>query len=532
MRHPPRLPALLTGAALLTASCAFAVVGTATGAAAVPACTVQYSVVGSWAGGFQGSVTVTNGAAALNGWSLGFAFADGQRISQGWGAKWSQTDAGVTAANESWNASLGTGASVTAGFIASWSGSNRAPGAFTLNGAVCNEDPGPTEPTPTPTPTEPTPTPTDPTDPPDPVTGAPELGVTGNRLTDRNGAPRRLLGVNRSGGEFMCVQGHGFFDGPVDDASVRAIADWKANTVRIPLNEECWLGHDNVKPEYRGAAYVDAVKGLVDRVLAHGMTPVVELHWTYGQYTGNSAGCSDVHATCQKPMPNARYTPAFWTSVANTFKHDRRIVFDLFNEPYPDRATTTAAQAWTCWRDGGSSCSVKVAEGYVETSTAYTAVGMQTLVNTVRATGAENVLMVGGLGLSGDLSHWLAYKPTDPEGNIVASWHQYNFATCTSEQCWEDEVGPVMDQVPLIVGEFGMADHFGASCDTNYLDRLWAFVEGKQQGYMAWNFNTWPGTCGTADFNIGLITDEAGTPSDYGSQYRNHLSGLTSAYPD
>ncbi len=136
---------------------------------------------------------------------------------------------------------------------------------------------------------------------------------------------------------------------------------------------------------------------------------------------------------------------------------------------------------------------MKVAEGYVDTSTPYTAVGMQTLVNTVRATGAENVLMVGGLGLAGDLSHWLTYKPTDPEGNIVASWHQYNFATCTSEQCWEDEVGPVMDQVPLIVGEFGMADHFGASCDTDYLDRLWAFVESKQQGFMAWNFNTLAG---------------------------------------
>ncbi|WP_256962449.1 glycoside hydrolase family 5 protein, partial [Streptomyces sp. NRRL B-24572] len=122
------------------------------------------------------------------------------------------------------------------------------------------------------------------TTPPTPATGAPELTVSGNRFTDQNGATRRLLGVNRSGGEFMCVQGYGFFDGPVDDASVQAIADWKANTVRIPLNEECWLGLDNVKPEYRGANYVTAVKDLVARVLAHGMTPVVELHWTHGQY--------------------------------------------------------------------------------------------------------------------------------------------------------------------------------------------------------------------------------------------------------
>ncbi|MFJ6722830.1 cellulose binding domain-containing protein, partial [Streptomyces sp. NPDC091259] len=325
MRRPPRLSALFTGAALAMASCLFAIVGTASGAAAAPVCTVKYSVVGQWAGGFQGSVTVTNNSSALNGWSLGFGFPAGQTVSQGWGAKWSQTGTAVTAVNEEWNATLGAGASVTAGFIASWSGAHTTPTAFTLGGAPCESDSGP-EPTPTsPTPTSPTPTPTDPTGSPGPASGAPELAVTGNRLTDRNGTPRRLLGVNRSGAEFMCVQGHGIFDGPVDDASVRAIADWKANTVRIPLNEECWLGLANIKPEYGGARYVDAVKGLVDRVLAHGMTPVVELHWTYGQYTGDSSGCADVHASCQKPMPDAQYAPAFWTSVANTFKNDRRI---------------------------------------------------------------------------------------------------------------------------------------------------------------------------------------------------------------
>lgn len=50
----------------------------------------------------------------------------------------------------------------------------------------------------------------------------------------------------------------------------------------------------------------------------------VEPHRTHGQYTGNSAGCSDVHASCRKPMPGARYTPAFRTSAANTLKSDDR----------------------------------------------------------------------------------------------------------------------------------------------------------------------------------------------------------------
>ncbi|MGW1765127.1 cellulase family glycosylhydrolase [Streptomyces sp. NPDC002073] len=511
MRHPPRLFALLSGAALVLASSAFAAMGTASGAAA-PSCTVQYSVAGQWAGGFQGALTVTNNGAALTGWSLGFDFPAGQTVAQGWGAKWSQTGAAVTAANESWNATLGTGASVTAGFIASWSGANTAPRGFTLNGTPCDTGPGPdptpTAPTPTPTPTStptPTPTPTGPTDPTDPVPGAPELSVTGNRLTDQNGVTRRLLGVNRSGGEFMCVQGNGIFDGPVDDASVRAIADWKANTVRIPLNEECWLGLDNIKPEYRGAAYAEAVKGLVGRVLARGMTPVVELHWTYGQYTGNSSGCADVHASCQKPMPDARYAPQFWTSVANTFKNDRRVVFDLFNEPYPDRATSTTGQAWACWRDGGTCPGI-----------GYEVAGMQDLVDAVRATGARNLVLVPGIAYSNDLSQWLTHSPTDPTGNLAAAWHVYNFNACSNEACWDSTLAPIAARVPLVAGEIGEN-----TCGHGFIDRVMNWFDARALSYLGWTWNTWNCNSGPA-----LITSYDGTPTSFGIGLRDRLRSL------
>lgn len=89
-------------------------------------------------------------------------------------------------------------------------------------------------------------------------------------------------------------------------------------------------------------------------VKANGMSPMLEPHWTHGQYTGNSANRSDVHAGCQKPMPDMQYTPSFRTSVANTFKDDPTVVLDLFNEPCPDRATATTTQAWQCRRDGGT----------------------------------------------------------------------------------------------------------------------------------------------------------------------------------
>ncbi|MFJ4833076.1 cellulose binding domain-containing protein [Streptomyces sp. NPDC088747] len=490
MRHPPRSVMLVLGTAVAVVGTAIAPVVTASGAA--PACTVEYSVTGQWDTGFQGAVTITNNTAAVSSWNLTFDYAQGQKVTQGWNAKWSQSGTTVTAANESWNGALGSGASVSAGFLASRAGSNAVPTSFRLNGTACNVD---VDPTPTPTPTD-----------PPPGTGeAPELHVSGNKLVDADGATRRLLGVNRSGGEYMCVQGYGIFDGPVDDASVQAIADWNANTVRIPLNEECWLGLSNIKPEYGGANYIAAVKDLVARVEAHGMTPMLELHWSYGQYTGNSAGCSDVHASCQKPMPNAQYTPAFWTSVASTFKDDGAVAFDLFNEPYPDRATSTTTQAWTCWRDGGNCPGIS-----------YEVAGMQDLVDAVRATGARNLILAGGLAYSNDLSQWLTYRPSDPTGNLVAAWHVYNFNTCSSESCWDSTLAPVAAQVPLVAGEIGEN-----TCAHSFIDRVMAWFDARGLSYLGWTWNTWDCASGPA-----LISGYDGTPTPFGIGLRDHLRAL------
>jgi len=50
---------------------------------------------------------------------------------------------------------------------------------------------------------------------------------------------RWLLGVNHSGTEYACVKGTGIFEGPQGAALASAIVSWHANTVRIPLNEDC-----------------------------------------------------------------------------------------------------------------------------------------------------------------------------------------------------------------------------------------------------------------------------------------------------
>ncbi|GAA1008163.1 hypothetical protein Aple_071060 [Acrocarpospora pleiomorpha] len=331
---------------------------------------------------------------------------------------------------------------------------------------------------------------------------APALHVSGNRLVTSTGATYRLLGVNRASGEFACVQGKGMWDsGPVDQASVDAMKAWNIHAVRIPLNEECWNG-TNGTPS--GAAYQQNVKDYVNLLVANGITPIVEMHWNYGLYTGPGAGCSDTAATCQKPMPDAQYAPMFWTGVANAFKANTAVVFDLFNEPFPDAAANWNATAgWTCWRDGGT-C----------TGIGYQVAGMQSLVNTVRATGATNVIMLGGLTWSNDLSQWLTYKPTDPTGNLMAAWHTYNFNACSTTSCWDSQVGAVAAQVPVHAGEIGQD-----SCAHNYIDQVMAWADTHGVGYTAWTWNPW----GCGQGNV-LITDYNGTPtSSYGEGFKAHL---------
>ncbi|MFD9700348.1 cellulase family glycosylhydrolase [Lentzea sp. NPDC059081] len=103
-------------------------------------CKVGYSGQ-NWGGGngFTANVTITNtGTSAVNGWTLAFSYANGQKVTlPGWGATLAQSGAAVTATNLSWNGTLAPGASTGIGFNGTYSGSNPAPTSFTLNGSAC-----------------------------------------------------------------------------------------------------------------------------------------------------------------------------------------------------------------------------------------------------------------------------------------------------------------------------------------------------------------------------------------------------------
>ena len=104
------------------------------------------------------------------------------------------------------------------------------------------------------------------------------------------------------------------------------MAAWHADAVRVPLNEDCWLGI-NGQPSVSGqsaTAYRTAIEAWVSSLDADGIYAVLDLHW--------SAPGTNV-ADGQRPMPDD-HSVAFWQSVASTFASDHAVVFDAFNEPY------------------------------------------------------------------------------------------------------------------------------------------------------------------------------------------------------
>jgi endoglucanase len=340
---------------------------------------------------------------------------------------------------------------------------------------------------------------------------APQLHVFGNQLVNAHGQQVVLHGVNRSGGQYACVQGRGIWSGPMNQASISAMRRWHVNAVRLPLNEACWNGQHYIKTNYRGALYRKAVKSYVRLLNRNGIVAILDLHWTDGAYAGPSSPCSSSEAVCQKPMPDAAQSIPFWVSVATTFKGNDAVIFDLFNEPYPEKAVESEAAAWRCWLRGGNTCK----------GIPYKVAGMQSLVDAIRSTGAKNIIMIGGLRWANDLADWLKYEPFDPDHNIAASWHSYNFNACNTQACWDSQIAPVIAKVPVIAGEIGEKD-----CSDTYIAGLATWLDARSTSYLAWSWNVGAG-CASGP---SLITNYAGMPTNYGRGYRSHLLSLRCHY--
>ncbi|MEH1127785.1 Ig-like domain-containing protein [Micromonospora sp. CPCC 206061] len=227
---------------------------------------------------------------------------------------------------------------------------------------------------------------------PPPAPGeARSLHVTGARIVtvERDPRPFRARGVARSTVEAGCPPSAGFWDGSVDDASVRALRARGVNTVRMVLSDACWPSSGHTAVQDRDA-YLAEVAAYARRLIRHGITPIVAPRAT-----------------------TAANLTSFWLHAARVFRDDNAVVFDLV-------------------------------VGVLRPETQY-------LVDQIRRYGAFNVILVGGLDDSNDLSGWLAHRPTDRAGrSLAAAWQVDNNSACATPACWRTVLLPLAAQVPVV----------------------------------------------------------------------------------
>jgi endoglucanase len=326
--------------------------------------------------------------------------------------------------------------------------------------------------------------------------------LTGCDATERHIAPG---GYYTNGNTICTADGHSHLFHGVDRPSLewqsggdnltaadfQLMASWKANVVRVALNQDFWLSGS----KYYDAKYAGRVDSVIGFAEDAGLDVILDLHWSD---KGTLGSCKPADG-CQQLMADAN-SLTFWSDVAARYKNDGRVMFELYNEPHD--------VSWPFWKSGGT------------VSGGWQVVGMQQLYDAVRAAGADNLVVIGGLDWAFDLSG----VPANRIGgyNILYATHPYDGAPERSQSHWTAAWGYLTQTDPVIVTEFG--DISGA-CTSTFTAALIAYADLHAASWTAWAW--YPGGCSFPS----LITDWTGAPTAAGMVVKAALAGYHDPAP-
>jgi hypothetical protein len=337
----------------------------------------------------------------------------------------------------------------------------------------------------------------------------PQLAVSGTQFVNAaTGCPVRLTGVNVDGLEWR-ADGEGppaGGGGDMTQSIAVAVNTWKANIVRIPLNQDFWFGYDNgttssasTQDLTQQSNYRTMVTNVVNAASNLNCYVILDLHWSGLGTWGTS---TSVQAT--GPAMADMNALVFWQSLAATFGNNPAVLFGLYNEP--------TYMPLSVWQNGGWSGS-------------FNSPGYQTMVQTIRDTGAKNIAIADGLVWAHDLTGIPSYPLTDrntgntmtgygvayeahvyygnPGNNDAASWDEYITVAVNAGYC-------------VFVGEFGSnmggTNNEGYCCgwdDSGCNPYESSFISwlngGNNANYMysatAWDLNPYSGPTLIQDWN-------------------------------
>lgn len=295
-----------------------------------------------------------------------------------------------------------------------------------------------------------------------PVATNGQLKVVGTKLTNQNGYPIQLRGMSSHG-----IQ---WYNQCLTDASLDAVAyDWGADVFRISMYIQ--EGGYETNPTY----YTNLVKTLVNKVTARGMYALIDFHML----------------TPGDPNYNTSRAITFFTEMANTFKNNNNILYEICNEPNGNVTWNTI-------------------KSYADQ-----------VIPVIRAIDNDAPIIVGtrawsSLGLSeGSSAQEILNNPLT-FSNILYTFHFY---AKDHRDSYLSHLDWASDRLPIFVTEFGTQEASGDGAnDLTMSQRYMDLMRTKKISWANWNFSddfrsgaVWTtGTCSGTNWTTSRLK-EAGT---------------------
>jgi Cellulase (glycosyl hydrolase family 5) len=179
-------------------------------------------------------------------------------------------------------------------------------------------------------------------------------------------------------------------------AQLRAIKGaWHGNVVRIQVEQYAWLNGDN---GHSAQVFRDKVTAVIALAEQDGLAVVIN----------DQSEPEDGMSSLNEPLPTSA-TLAFWKDLAPLYKRNPNIILDPFNEPRLLPAPNRPADGWAQWFKGSGP--------YISENA---------LIKAIRADGFTNQIWAeapGNYALTELGTTWPRYKLTDPDNNLVYTFH-------------------------------------------------------------------------------------------------------------
>jgi hypothetical protein len=266
-----------------------------------------------------------------------------------------------------------------------------------------------------------------------PVATNGQLTVVGTKLTNKNGYPIQLRGMSSHG-----IQ---WYNQCLTDASLDAVAnDWGADVFRISMYIQ--EGGYETNPTY----YTNLVKTLVNKVTSRGMYALIDFHML----------------TPGDPNYNTSRAITFFTEIANTFKNNNNILYEICNEP-------NGNVSWATIKNYANQ-----------------------VIPVIRAIDNDAPIIVGtrawsSLGLSeGSSAQEIVNSPLT-FANILYTFHFY---AKDHRDSYLNHLDWASDRLPIFVTEFGTQEASGDGAnDIAMSQRYMDLMRTKKISWANWNFS-------------------------------------------